>query len=236
MKEHQLFFSKSIESWDEGIPLGNGRIGTLIWGTPKEFRFSLDRVDIWDHSTPQNIECEEFTYGTLIQLAREGKTEEIRELFDAPYNSPLPTKLPVGKIIFSFPKGKNITSRLEMKTACSEFEVEGSGISLEAFCHATTKSGFIRIRGKEREYEICLLSPGFSCDRSKTGKVEKITRDFTKGTAKDLYYPPLQEGKEEGEISFQWFLQPIESDFYFGILMGKKREDKETTILSLIHI
>lgn len=230
MKEHQLFFNKSIESWDEGIPLGNGRIGTLIWGTPKEFRFSLDRVDIWDHSTPQNIECEEFTYGTLIQLAREGKTEEIRELFDAPYNSPLPTKLPVGKIIFSFPKGKNITSRLEMKTACSEFEVEGSGISLEAFCHATTKSGFIRIRGKEREYETCLLSPGFSCDRSKTGKVEKITRDFTKGTAKDLYYPPLQEGKEEGEISFQWFLQPIESDFYFGILMGKKREDKETTI------
>jgi len=86
--EHKLIFKENIKRWDEAIPLGNGRIGSLIWGEPTALRFSLDRTDIWDLSVPMNTERKEFCYKNLVRLAKEKKTQEIRELFDAPYNYP----------------------------------------------------------------------------------------------------------------------------------------------------
>ena len=38
----------------------------------------------------------------MVELAKEGNTDEIRRIFDAPYNYPTPTKLPAGKIIMQF--------------------------------------------------------------------------------------------------------------------------------------
>ena len=54
--KYRLKFEKSITRWDEAIPLGNGRIGSLVWGGPSALRFSLDRTDIWDRSTPMYTE------------------------------------------------------------------------------------------------------------------------------------------------------------------------------------
>jgi len=34
--------------WDEGIPLGNGILGALLWKKEGKLRFSLDRIDLWD--------------------------------------------------------------------------------------------------------------------------------------------------------------------------------------------
>ena len=48
---HCYDFEKEISRWDEGIPLGNGQIGALLWGKPQDLRVSLDRSDIWD-TTP----------------------------------------------------------------------------------------------------------------------------------------------------------------------------------------
>ena len=67
--KHHLYFDKSITRWDEAIPLGNGRLGALIWGGPEELRFSLDRTDIWDLSEPLNTEREDFTYENMVKLA-----------------------------------------------------------------------------------------------------------------------------------------------------------------------
>ena len=41
--KHCYDFEKEISRWDEGIPLGNGQIGALLWGKPQDLRVSLDR-------------------------------------------------------------------------------------------------------------------------------------------------------------------------------------------------
>ena len=115
--EYKLHFKKTIKKWDEAIPLGNGRMGALVWGDPGALRFSLDRTDIWDKSQPLYTDREEFTYAHMIGLAKAGKTEAIRELFDAPYNHPTPTKLPAGKLILHFEKSNNVESILDLNTA-----------------------------------------------------------------------------------------------------------------------
>ena len=45
---HDLVFNRLATSWDEGIPLGNGMLGALVWKKDKHLRISLDRADIWD--------------------------------------------------------------------------------------------------------------------------------------------------------------------------------------------
>lgn len=98
-------WEKSISQWDEAVPLGSGKCGCLCWGAPQEMRFSLDRTDIWDKTVLWE-QREDFTYENLVKLAKEGNVKKIREIFDAPYYYPTPTKLPAGKILVRFPEVK----------------------------------------------------------------------------------------------------------------------------------
>ncbi len=92
-----LTFKKTITKWDEGIPLGNGHLGALIWGKAEALRFSLDRADIWDLTPHPRIFEGDFTYQTMVQLVKEGKEEEIRRKFSSIYRGMTPSKLPAGK-------------------------------------------------------------------------------------------------------------------------------------------
>lgn len=42
-----MFFPNLAKTWDEGVPLGNGTVGALVWQRDSMLRFSLDRVDLW---------------------------------------------------------------------------------------------------------------------------------------------------------------------------------------------
>ena len=59
---HDLVFEQLAPSWDEGIPLGNGMMGALIWQKEGKLRISLDRADLWDLRPMENMYKEEFTY------------------------------------------------------------------------------------------------------------------------------------------------------------------------------
>ncbi len=43
---HDLVFTELATTWDEGIPLGNGMMGALIWKKEGNLRISLDRADL----------------------------------------------------------------------------------------------------------------------------------------------------------------------------------------------
>ena len=77
---HNLKFERTVQSWDEAVPLGNGQCGALIWGGSRHLRFSLDRGDIWDTTPDPGVLTEEFTYQNMVRLAREKEEEEIRRI------------------------------------------------------------------------------------------------------------------------------------------------------------
>ena len=141
--KHILHFQKTITKWDEAVPLGNGRLGALIWGEPDALRFSLDRADIWDLTPYPGIFEKDFTYRHLVKLAQEGKEEELREKFDYIYNEPTPSKLPAGKLILKLPAKGNVESDLNYKDASAE--IKTGKICLESFIHAQKKLGMIRL-------------------------------------------------------------------------------------------
>lgn len=231
--KHQLYFEKSIQRWDEAIPLGNGRLGALIWGVPEELRFSLDRTDIWDLSVPLNTEREDFTYGHMVKLAKEGNTSEIRKLFDAPYNYPTPTKLPAGKLIFRFGKGKNVQSSLFLESAEAVLKVDTKKgeIPLKAFCHAVSKTGMIFVGAKKSAFEMELLNPEFGNSEGKESlNYDPDAREISQGSLKRLHYPGVICGKSQNEAELQWFEQKVDEKISFGIVIGILEKENHTEI------
>lgn len=100
-----LVINGPIKRWDEGLPLGNGLFGVLVWGEGNTLRLSLDRADLWDTRLPDMLKRPDWTYATMIRLkeVRDHKTHI--EMFDKPYDEiPYPTKLPLGRVEIHLPE------------------------------------------------------------------------------------------------------------------------------------
>jgi hypothetical protein len=49
-----LIYTKPVVRSEEGMPLGNGRMGTLVWTTPSQIRFQINRVDVYANNSYSN--------------------------------------------------------------------------------------------------------------------------------------------------------------------------------------
>lgn len=83
--KQRIVIEHASKRWEDGMPLGNGKIGCLIWGTGEPLRFHLDRYDLWDEREAPQTKEPGFCYRNLIKLVRSGDAEDFREhdrLFD----------------------------------------------------------------------------------------------------------------------------------------------------------
>jgi hypothetical protein len=49
-----LVYDRPVPRSEEGIPIGNGRMGTLAWTTPTSLRFQINRVDVYANNSASN--------------------------------------------------------------------------------------------------------------------------------------------------------------------------------------
>lgn len=45
--EHTLWYNQPAEKWEEALPLGNGRLGAMVFGNAKEEHFQLNESSLW---------------------------------------------------------------------------------------------------------------------------------------------------------------------------------------------
>ncbi len=219
-----LTFKKTITKWDEGIPLGNGHLGALIWGKAEALRFSLDRADIWDLTPHPRIFEGDFTYQTMVQLVKEGKEEEIRRKFSSIYRGMTPSKLPAGKLILNLPSKGNVESSLSFGKAKADICVEG--IHMESFIHAKKQFGIVKVDLPLTAFSFSVESPGYRVGKGSTYKIKENVR-IDSASLNNLYYPaPV---KETGK-GYCWFVQPVSDTFSYGVFALAKTKKDETLI------
>lgn len=237
--KYKLKFQENITRWDEGIPLGNGAMGCLVWGDENELRFSLDRVDIWDKQTPFGVENPEFTYDTLVKLARKKDSLKIRELFDAPYNYPVPTKLPVGSIALLFGGTIKTKSELDIRKAEAKVQVRcGEACwNIQSYVSAAEKLGLIRIEKNSAQESIPdasveLRAPKFGRKGMEGEEQAYHSGEISKGSLSVLKYEPVCEQTLQitPNVVLQYFSQKVNEAFSYGIMAGIKTTENETFI------
>ena len=219
-----MTFHGPILKWDEALPLGNGKMGCLVWGTPDQLRFSLDRPDIWDRTVPKHTEDDEFTYSYLVSLVREKNTEKIREIFDAPYQYTVPTKLPAGKLIMTSEE-TIISQSLDLQTAEAVITLGQNAAQnkIRAICHAVNGTGMIRTEAFVSVLSVLLENPEYGTEEKKDSEYDPEHRTISQGSLKQLYYPEAERGtRQEGDIKLCWFIQKVDEQFSYGIILGEK--------------
>lgn len=225
-----LVFTKTIQSWDEAIPLGNGRCGALIWGEPEHFRFSLDRGDIWDTTPYEGFSGEKFSYAEMLRLVKEGNVEEIRRIFCKPYFMALPSKLPAGKLLFDFGCRCNVHSTLNLQRAEAEVKL-GDAFCIRSFLHARENVGMIQINRPLSAFSFRIENPAYSVEGEQVEKEEFAC--INTASLKQLVYPAPKAGKE-GEL--RYFTQKISEDFSYGVFAMAREKGENTEIAYTVAV
>ncbi|HYM94256.1 MAG TPA: hypothetical protein VET23_08965 [Chitinophagaceae bacterium] len=210
--EHNLKFDSLATRWDEGIPLGNGWLGALIWQNGNKLRISLDRVDLWDDRPMPQIDKLRFTW--VVDKVKMNQYDSVQKIGDEPYEKyPAPTKIPGAAIEFDLKKlGKVISNELHINNGLSVIKFE-NGVVFNNYIHAVNEVGYFGFENIKEEMIPELIIPDYHS--GKTGingnsvegqGLERL--GYKQGTIKKtgnsiLYHQPTWE-KNYYEVLISW--------------------------------
>lgn len=106
-QEYKLWYDEPARVWAEALPLGNGRLGAMVFGTPGTEHIQLNEETIWAGKPNNNANPEALEYIPKVrQLVFDGKYLEAQTLATekvmAKTNSGMPYQ-PFGDLYISFP-------------------------------------------------------------------------------------------------------------------------------------
>jgi len=77
----KLWYDKPAQEWEEALPLGNGRLGAMVFGNPAVERIQLNENTVWSGSPNNNDNPDAKNQLTRIrQLIFDGKYKEAQDL------------------------------------------------------------------------------------------------------------------------------------------------------------
>lgn len=134
----KLWYDKPAEKWVEALPVGNGRLGAMVYGDPQEEVIQLNENTIWAGQPNRNDNPEAKAYLPEVQkLLFEGKSAEAQELVNQHFISKTSHGMPyqtAGNLKMSFPNHKNYTEyyrELDLETAVTTTRYTAGGVGYE---------------------------------------------------------------------------------------------------------
>ena len=133
--DNVLRFDRSAAYWVEAVPVGNGRIGAMVYGGPLEEELQLNEETVWQGSPYNNINPEAKEALPLIRgLIFSGKYKEAQALGDRKFVSKVGNEMAyqtVGSLRIRFPDHKSVASYsreldLDSAVARASYTVKGN--------------------------------------------------------------------------------------------------------------
>jgi alpha-L-fucosidase 2 len=167
LRSSRLVFSQIPRLWDEGLPLGNGMLGELVWEKDGRLRLSLDRADLWDLRSVPELQRPEFSFAWVVDQVRKQDYRPVQEMFDLPYDrEPTPTKLPGAALEFTIPSSDSIRSAaLTLDDATATLLWRG-GLRFETFVHASLPQGWFRFTNAPPGLRPIIIPPLYATSNS----------------------------------------------------------------------
>jgi len=156
-------------AWHQGIPLGNGLMGAMVWSGDGHLRLSIDRADLWDLSYIREFDLDEWNFSWVFQRwVKAGEYGAVQQLFDQPYyRDPAPVRLPAGAVTLDlFSLGRPDSVSLDLFRGSCRL-AWNSGIAMSIFVHASQHVGMFRITGLPKEIAPALSPHNFLLVRNR---------------------------------------------------------------------
>lgn len=124
LPQHDFIYERLPERWEEGIPLGNGNMGVMLWGNDRGLFGTLDKNDLWE-TRNKSFDDSQYNYQTLRRLIAEGRKEEVDRIFNRhpgktfkQDHHPHVTRIPLPKVALDWGRvSTGFTARLHLYDA-----------------------------------------------------------------------------------------------------------------------
>lgn len=220
-KNLKLWYQQPAGEWTDSLPLGNGRIGAMVFGGIEKERIALNEDTLWS-GYPRDTNH----YGAsgyleeARKLSRERKFEELEKLIEehmlGDYTE---SYLPLGDIFLSFPNIEEEKTEeyyrdllLDEAVAHTGYTCEGIHYRREAFVSHPAQAFFMRIsadRSKAVSVEAEIASPLRSevCAEENTLILRGICPSHVEPSYLESETPVIYEEEEEKKgIAFEGIL------------------------------
>ncbi|WP_304197104.1 glycoside hydrolase N-terminal domain-containing protein, partial [Flavobacterium alvei] len=131
----KLWYDKPATIWNEALPLGNGRLGAMVFGDPAVERLQLNEETIWAGSPNSNAHTKSIeALPKVRQLVFEGKFDEAQALATQDIMSQTNDGMPYqtfGSAYISFPghqKYTNYYRDLDIENATAKVKYTANGV------------------------------------------------------------------------------------------------------------
>lgn len=138
----ELWYNQPARQWVEALPLGNGRLGVMVFGDPYKERLQLNEVTVWGGGPYRNDNPEALqALPQVRQLIFDGKYLEAQALANEKIITKIAHGMPyqtVGNLSLVFPGHENYTDfhrelDIERAVATTTYKVKGVTFKREAF-------------------------------------------------------------------------------------------------------
>lgn len=166
-----LKYDQPAQTWTEALPVGNGRLGAMVFGTVSRERIQFNEETLWtgephDYSHPGASEY----LDTIRQLLFKGKPREAEKVAMEHFMSvPLGQKVyqPFGDIFIDFPGHDKYTDyerKLDIRQALSQTKYKMNGITFtrEVFASEPDQMIVVRLTSdklKTLSFRLTMTSP-----------------------------------------------------------------------------
>jgi alpha-L-fucosidase 2 len=160
----KLWYDRPAADWNEALPLGNGRLGAMVFGIPGIEHLQLNEETVWAGSPNSNAHpLEAGILDKVRQLVFAGKYEEAQNLATAKIMSPKNHGMPyqtVGDLFISFPGHTNYTDYyrdldIGNAIASARYKVDNTTFEREIFTSFTDGAIIIRLSADKPKSISC---------------------------------------------------------------------------------
>ncbi|MDF7814911.1 glycoside hydrolase family 95 protein [Hymenobacter sp. YC55] len=204
----RLWYDKPAANWNEALPLGNGRLGAMVFGAPQRERLQLNEETIWAGGPNNNVKADALP---VVRQLREqllaGQLVEAQALAQAKMqpagNSGMPYQM-ASNVYLDFPGHDNATHYqrdLDISRAVASVSYEVGGVTYRREVFSSLPDQVIIVR-------LTASKPGqISCQLS-----EESLMQYTRHAEKDqlvLDGRGSEHEGQEGQIRFQTRVQAV---------------------------
>ncbi|MCQ2083582.1 MAG: glycoside hydrolase family 95 protein [Bacteroidaceae bacterium] len=138
----KLWYEQPAKQWTDALPLGNGRLGAMVFGTPEQERIQINEETIWGGGPHNNVNNKaKDGLDEIRQALFENRRKDAQALCDEYINTPGPHGMPyqtAGSLMLDFEglDGYSDYYReldLERAVATTTFKVDGVRYTRQAF-------------------------------------------------------------------------------------------------------
>lgn len=158
-QQYRLWYNSPAEVWTEALPLGNGRLGAMVYGIPTTERLQLNEETIWAGQPNSNANKKSLEWYPKVQkLVFEGKYAEAQQMAEdhlmSGSNSGMPYQT-FGDLYISTPQHAAYTDyerylSLDSAIAVTQYTVDGVRYRREAMTSFTDNVIKVRLTASKK--------------------------------------------------------------------------------------